>query len=278
MTYYCPLVVLDSSVSANASIPSSVPFTWLPCPGLSPLRLPSLPYHTQTFRGSTRCTTWHRAPIMRCCVHSGFALNGALEQCQQKQEPWCFVAIVRPGLVSIRYCLVGVLHRNCRQNVIRPVEKGRAHNSGKMQVWLFAQAQHKYTKGHSSGNWSPLHSFFSSSWHTMHTKPFSISFLLILKTCLFPFLDPCFSRCLIGVLTWNGSNKQRGKGSSSTDEARTHTVKSHMSNERLYRLWRMAPQSPVRPPSWESSPTRGLSLKTKPHSFISLLRWTSIIH
>lgn len=69
---------------------------------------------------------------MHCCVHSGFAFNGGLKQCQQKQEPSCFVAIVRPELVSIRYCLVRVPHRNCRENVIRPVEKGCAHNSAKM--------------------------------------------------------------------------------------------------------------------------------------------------
>ena len=67
-------------------------------------------------------------------------------------------------------------------------------------------------------------------------KPSPSLFFLIFKTSLFSFVDPCFSRCLIGVLTWNGSNKHRGKRSSSTDVARTHTVKSHMSNERLYRL------------------------------------------
>lgn len=60
---------------------------------------------------------------MRSCVHSGFAFNGGLQQCQQKQEPRCSVAIVRPQLVSIRHCLVKELHRNCSENVIRPVEK-----------------------------------------------------------------------------------------------------------------------------------------------------------
>lgn len=40
----------------------------------------------------------------------------------------------------------------------------------------------------------------------------------------------------------------------------------------------MAPPSPVPRPSWDSFPMSGLSLKTKPHSFISPLRWASIIH
>lgn len=40
----------------------------------------------------------------------------------------------------------------------------------------------------------------------------------------------------------------------------------------------MAPLSPARRPSWDGAPTRGLSLKPKPHSFISPLRGASIIH
>lgn len=84
----------------------------------------SLPYHTQTFKELICLIVWQRVPIMHRCVHTGFALNGGLEQCQQKQEPWCFVAIVRPELVSIRYCSVKVPNRNCSENVIRPVEVG----------------------------------------------------------------------------------------------------------------------------------------------------------
>lgn len=128
VTYYCPLVAPGTMVSLNSPFPSTFhsPIHLTPPPvfvPLPPLCAFSLPYHAQTFKGLICCIVWQRAPIMHCCVHSGFAFNGQLKQCQQKQEPWCFVAIVRPGPVSIRYCLVRVPHRNCSENVIRPVEK-----------------------------------------------------------------------------------------------------------------------------------------------------------
>lgn len=125
MTYYCPLVALPST----ASISISINFPCFHSPDFplstscSPTS-PSLSYHTQTFKGLICCIVWQKAPIMHCCVHSDFAFNGGFKQSQQKQEPWCFVAIVRPGLMSTRYCLVRVPLRNCRENVIRPVEIG----------------------------------------------------------------------------------------------------------------------------------------------------------
>lgn len=84
---------------------------------------------------------------------------------------------------------------------------------------------------------------------THHIRNASPS-LLILKTCLFSFIDPCFNRCLIGVLTWNGSNKHWGKGSSSTDMAHTHTQLSHtcqMSDYTGYRGWHLCLQCGLPP-------------------------------
>lgn len=110
MTYYCPLVVHEFAAPFLFQQLSTLELTWNPRAFVSlclcGLFFCFLPYHTQTFKELICLIVWQRVPIMHRCVHTGFTLNGGLEQCQQKQEPWCFVAIVGPEPVSIRHCSV----------------------------------------------------------------------------------------------------------------------------------------------------------------------------